>query len=72
MRAELPLEVTTPLTLALDVDVTVFAFTTAVELSPEIGRSDTGHQHRRSCWHACAIDGARVTDGAGATVSVHE
>jgi hypothetical protein len=35
-------EVTAPLTLALNGDATVFAFTMAVELGPKIGRSDAG------------------------------
>jgi hypothetical protein len=47
------LKVTTPLTPALDGDVIVFTFATAVELGPEIGRSDAGHWHTWCCWHAC-------------------
>jgi hypothetical protein len=47
------LEVTVPLTLALDGDATVFAFTMAVELSPEISHSNAGHWRTWCRWHAC-------------------
>jgi hypothetical protein len=42
------LEVTVPLALVLDGDATIFAFTTMVELGPEIGHSNAGHRHT---WH---------------------
>jgi hypothetical protein len=60
-----------PLALVLDGDVTIFTFTTMVELGPEIGHSNAGHRHTWHHWRIGA-DGARVLDGSRAAVSVRE